>query len=87
MGGVLVPKITTSTLVFRIGGVWHNQLTARMDDPVVANVDVWVDPSNAANTLRLFFSKPTVVPGDLYAGLSALTPADPSWSPGTLTLL
>lgn len=79
MGGALVPKVTTSTLVFRLGGVWHNQLTARMDDPIVANVDV--DPSG----LLLFFVGPTVVPDSLYAELSAVAPADPSWTAGSLT--
>jgi hypothetical protein len=81
MGGALTPKITTSTVVYRQSGVWHNQLNAYMDNPVVANCDT--DPSG----LLLFFTGPTPVPNSLYAELSAVTPADPSWSPGTLTLL
>jgi hypothetical protein len=82
MGGALVVGVTTSTCVYRMGGVWHNQMEARMDDPVVANVDV-----DAATNLRLFFTKPMVVPGSLYSELSALSPADPTWAPGSLTLL
>lgn len=82
MGGALVVHgVPTSTLVYRQGGVWHNKFTAGIDDPVVASCDV--DPSG----LLLFFTTPTVVPNTLYAELSALTPADPSWSPGTLALI
>lgn len=80
--GSLRCGITTSTLVYRMNGVWFNQLEAGVDNPVVADVDV--DPRSG---MRLFFTKPMVVPGWLYDELYALEPADPSWSPGTLTLL
>jgi hypothetical protein len=53
-----------------------------MDAPVITDVDI-----DAATGLRLYFTKPMVVPGSLYDELSAITPADPSWTPGTLTLL
>lgn len=86
-GHALRAGITTSTCVYRIDGVWYNVQSPGMDDPVVADVDVWVDPSNAANQLRLFFVRPMVVPGALYDELAAITPADPSWTPGSLTLL
>lgn len=74
--------ITTSTLVYRQGGTWYNQLEAGMDMPDVTQVD-----TDAASGLLLFFTRPTVVPDSLYAEMSAnaLTPADPSWTPGTLT--
>lgn len=80
-GSLVLDGVRTSTLVYRQGGVWHNQLNAGIDSPVVANVDV--DPSG----LLLMFNTPTPVPNSLFAELSAVTPADPSWSPGTLTLL
>jgi hypothetical protein len=82
MGGALIPSIVTSTVVYRQGGVWYNIHSAGMDTPVVANVDI--EPRTG---LRLFFSKPMIVPEELFAGLSALQPADPSWTPGILTLL
>jgi hypothetical protein len=53
-----------------------------MDAPVITDVDV-----DAASGLRLYFTKPMVVPGSLHDELLAITPADPSWTPGTLTLL
>lgn len=77
--GSLRVGIPTCTVVYRLGGVWYNQATAGMDNPVVANCDV--DPSG----LLLFFSTPTRVPDTLQAALAALQPADPSWTPGTLT--
>lgn len=79
--GSLRYGITTCTLVYRQGGVWHNQATAGMDDPVVLDVDV--DPSG----LRLFFTRPTVVPDSLHDELAAVTAADPGWTPGSLELL
>lgn len=82
MRGALIVGISTSTCVYRQGGVWHNVLSSGMDDPVVADVDV-----DADSGLRLFFTKPMVVPDSLYDGLLALEPADPSWTPGSLTLL
>lgn len=85
MGGALVVGVRTSTCVYRVGGVWHNQMNAGMDNPVMANVDVIDIPG--AGSLRLFFTKPMVVPGSLHDELAAISPADPSWTPGSLTLL
>jgi hypothetical protein len=82
MGGALNVGIPTSTVVWRQGGVWHNAMTAGMDSPVIKDCDV-----DLATGLRLFFNKPMVVPDNLYAELLALAPADPSWTPGSLTLL
>lgn len=82
MGGALIVGIRTSTVVYRQDGIWHNVMTAGMDSPVVADVDI-----DAATGLRLFFTKPMVVPGHLYDELAALQPADASWTPATLTLL
>lgn len=84
--GALHCGITTSTCVYRQGGVWHNVITPGMD-VFDLPIDVWVDPGNPANTLTLLFTKPMVIPGDLYAELAALAPADPSWTAGSLTLL
>jgi len=80
MEGALRYSIPVSTVVYRTGGVWHNQMVAGIDDPA-KTADV--DPSG----LLLFFTRPTVIPLSLFADISAnaLTPADPSWSPGTLT--
>lgn len=82
MGGALNPGITTSTCVYRQDGVWHNVITAGMDNPVVTDCDV-----DAATGLRLFFTKPMVVPGSLHDELAAIEPAEDSWTPGSLTLL
>lgn len=82
MGGPLNIGVTTSTVVWRQGGVWFNAMTAGIDSPVVASVDV-----DAGTGLRLFFNKPLVVPDTLHDELAALAPADPSWTPGSLTLL
>lgn len=81
-GMALRTKIPTSTTVYRLGGVWHNVLSPGMDQPVISDVDV--DPDTG---LRLYFTKPMVVPGSLHDELAALQPADPSWTPGSLTLL
>lgn len=72
--------VPTCTLVYRQAGVWHNIHTPGMDNPVVKSVDV------DASGLVLYFDRPTVVPASLYTEMStnALTPADSSWSPGTL---
>ncbi len=86
LAGALRCGIPTSTCVYRQGGVWHNILSPGMDVFDTA-LDVWVNPSNAGDRLTLFFTRPTVVPDDLFAGLAALVPSDESWSPGTLTLL
>lgn len=82
MGWALRASVNTSTVVFRLNGVWYNQETAGIDQPVIADVDV-----DAQSGLKLFFSKPMVVPGSLHDELAALQPANPNWSPGTLTLL
>lgn len=82
MGRALRYGVRTSTVVYRLGGVWHNIHSAGIDDPVVANVDI-----DALTGMRLFFTKPMVVPGHLYDELAAIQPADPSWLPGSLTLL
>ena len=74
--GSLRAGITTSTAVWRQGGVWSNALQADM------NVLPDVDPSG----LVLLFRTPTQIPDSLVAEMTAnaLTPADPSWSPGTI---
>lgn len=64
-----------STLVYRLNGVWVNQVAAGTDNPDPNTVDV-----DAASGLRLFFTKPMVVPGWLYDELSAIEPADPSYT-------
>lgn len=74
--------VTTSTVVYRQGGVWFNIQTAGVGSPDVAGVDV-----DAATGLRLFFTKPMVVPDSLHDELAAVQPADASWTPGSLTLL
>lgn len=82
LGGALIAGVRTCTLVYRRNGVWVNQMEAGIDNPIVANCDV--DP---ASGLRLYFVRPMVIPDSIVAGLSALQPADPSWTPGSLTLL
>jgi hypothetical protein len=82
MRGSLRYGVNTSTTVYRLNGQWFNVQDAGMDAPVITDVDV-----DAATGLRLYFTKPMVVPGSLHDELSAITPADPSWTPGTLTLL
>jgi hypothetical protein len=81
MEGALRYGVPTSTVVYRQAGVWHNVQIAGVDQPVVLACDV--DSSG----LRLFFSTPTPVPDSLFAELSAVAPADPSWTPGVLTPL
>jgi hypothetical protein len=73
--------VSTSTLVYRMGGQWTNVQDPGMDAPVVANVDV------DASGLKLYFDRPTVVPDTLFAELSGVAPTDPSWTPGSLTHL
>lgn len=80
--GGLVVGFPVSTLVYRMAGTWYNQLEGYADNPVVADIDV--DPDTS---LLLYFTGPVVVPGTLHDGLSALEPADPSWTPGSLMLL
>jgi hypothetical protein len=79
--GSLRYGVSTSTLVYRMGGQWTNVQDPGMDAPVVANVDT--DTSG----LKLYFDRPTVVPDALFAELSGVTPSDPSWTPGSLTYL
>lgn len=74
--GSLYVGAPTSTCVYRRGGVWHNVMTAGEQD--VSGNDV------LSGGLLLFFVGPTTVPNELFAELSALEPADPSWSPGLL---
>lgn len=78
--GALVAGITTSTCVYRQGGVWHQVIGPGMDV-----FDVPIDTDGTG--LVLLFTRPTVVPDSLYTELSAngITPADASWTPGTLT--
>lgn len=82
MEGALRYGFPVCTVVYRQGGVWHNLQTAGVGNPVVADVD-----TDAASGLLLFFSTPTPVPSALEAEITAnaLTPADPSWTAGTLT--
>lgn len=78
--GALRCGIPTSVCVYRQGGVWTQVLSPGMN---VFDVPIDVDPSG----LVLIFTRPTVVPDSLFAELSAngVTPADPSWTPGSLT--
>lgn len=78
LSGALIAGIKTSTCVYRQGGVWANTLTAGPD--VVPDTEFGVE---------LFFTRPTEVPDALHDELAAnaITPADSSWSPGTLTLI
>ena len=69
--------------------------------PTLATTDIWwvdaiqVQESSTLNSyydteeIELFFTRPTQVPDSLVAELTAnaLTPADPSWTAGTLTPL
>lgn len=78
----LVYGVATSTLVYRLAGVWYNVQEAGMDNPVVDHVDI-----DSRTGLKLFFSTPVVVPGSLHDELAAVTKGDDSWTDGTLTLL
>jgi hypothetical protein len=73
----------TSTCVYRTGGVWHNTLVSGPDDPY-KTADT--DPVSGQ---KLFFVTPTVISGVLHDEMAAqaLTPSDPKWTPGTLTLV
>lgn len=81
--GALHCGITTSTCVYRQGGVWHNVITPGMD---VFDLPIDVD---ATSGMTLLFTRPTAIPDTLHDELAAngITPADPSWTAGTLTLL
>lgn len=72
----LVVGVTTSTTVYRIDGTWYNVQSP--GNEVDADVD-------ARTGLRLYFNKPTVVPGSLHDELAAIQPADVSWTEGSLT--
>ena len=82
MEGALRYYIDTSTTVYRVAGVWHNISSPGEGNPDVSSCDI-----DAASGLLLYLNTPTAVPDSLHDELAALTPADPSWSPGTLTLL
>lgn len=82
MGWALRASVNTCTLVYRQNGVWYNQEIAGMDEPVIANVDV-----DSQSGMKLFFTHPVVVPDWLHDELAALTQADSSWIPATLTPL
>ena len=82
MRGALRYRISTSTTVYRLGGVWNNVLSPGISNPDPAACDV--EPRTG---LRLYFNKPVVVPVEIHDELAALEPADPTWTPGSLTLL
>lgn len=82
MEGALVIGFPVSTLVYRLGGTWHNQLNGDPDNPVVADCDI-----ESTTGLLLYFTTPVVVPDALHDELAALAPADPNWTPGVLTLI
>lgn len=74
-------SIPTSTTVYRQGGTWFNVLSPGMSLPDVSACD----PSPDGGVM--YYSRPTKVSdASLIADITAhaLTPADPSWSPGTL---
>jgi hypothetical protein len=80
-GMALRTKIPTSTTVYRQGGVWYNVLSPGMSLPDVNACD----PSPDGGVM--YYSRPTPVSdAGLIADLTAhaLTPADPSWTPGTI---
>lgn len=78
--GSLTFGITTCVCVYRQGGVWYQVTTA---GPQVFDLAIDTD---AATGTYLFFTRPTSVPDSLVAELTAnaLTPADSSWTAGTL---
>lgn len=80
MTGSLRVSVPVSTCVYRRGGVWHNVQVAGEQD--VTGIDVWTDPDDASVQLVLFFTGPVLVPDAIQSDLAAITPADPSWSPG-----
>lgn len=79
-------KVTVSTTVYRSGGVWHNVSNPGWGAPDIATqVDVDTDTPSG---IKLYFYTPTVVSDAIAADLTAnggLTPADPTWTVGTLT--
>ena len=85
MEGSLRSGVATSTIVYRQNGVWHNVFDQGFSNPDVADCDVYLQPNGQPMTL--FFTKPTVIPGDLVTGLQAMTKGDPSWTDATFTLL
>lgn len=78
--GSLRVGFPVSVSVYRQGGVWAQVVSP---GPNVFDVPIDVDPSG----LTLLFTRPTVVPNSLSPELTlyGLTPADPSWTAGTLT--
>lgn len=77
--GSLRAGIPTSVCVYRQGGVWQQVVSPGMN--------VFDVPFDVSSGITLFFTRPTPVPDTLVAELTAngLTPADPSWTAGTLT--
>ena len=72
--------VPTCTGVYRIGGTWHNIQVAGLSNPDETTIDV-----DATTGIKLYFGRPTLVPDSLVSVLTpALTPADPTWTPGTL---
>lgn len=80
--GSLTCYIDTCTTVYRIGGIWTNTVSPGMSSPSPADCDI-----ESTTGLLCYFNTPTVVPSTLVAGLTALAPADSSWTSGTLTAL
>lgn len=80
--GSLRVGFPVSVCVYRQGGVWTQVISPGMN---VFDVPIDVDSSG----LTLLFTRPTVVPNSLVPELTAngLTPADASWTAGTLTLV
>jgi hypothetical protein len=72
--------VPTCTGVWRIDGTWFNSSTAGVGNPDETTIDV-----DAPTGIKLYFGRPTLVPDSLVSVLTpALTPADPTWTPGTL---
>ena len=73
-------SVPTCTGVWRIGGTWHNQSTSGIGNPDETTIDV-----DGTTGIKLYFGRPTLVPDSLVSVLTpALTPGDPTWTPGTL---
>lgn len=86
MRGSLRVTIPVSTTVYRKNGVWHNTVCGGVN-PAPNECDMWIADDRPELRLRLFFTKPMVVPDALHDELLALAPASAAWSAGTLTLL
>lgn len=88
MEGALVLNVCpVSTLVYRSGGTWFNVQMPGIGQPDVATQ---VD-TDATTGILLFFTRPTVIPDSLATDPNgpgvATTPADPTWTPGSLVHL